>query len=117
MNTDSHEFTAILNRVPMWHMLTPLVDKWKDGDEYLLVAGFNKKWSPILREQMYGYPVSDETIFRRPIPESVRRSVAWWALYNKLATVAPQSPRTTLIVVSDLLNRDGVKFVEITGCL
>lgn len=29
---DSPEFLAILERVPRWHMLTPGVDVWREGD-------------------------------------------------------------------------------------
>jgi hypothetical protein len=80
---DSPEFTEILNRVPRWHMLTP-GDKIKKGDQ----GYFRFMW--VDATQGFGETIeTNEDPMRRPIPENVRRSEAWWALYNKLTTVAP----------------------------
>ena len=82
--SDSPEFLAILERVPRWHMLTP-GEQIKDGD---------KIWQP--GDQVSGVwrkVIAIGTVnsrpFRRHIPEHVRRSEAWWALYNQLATIKP----------------------------
>lgn len=89
---DSPEFLAILGRVPRWHMLTPGVDVWRENDEYL-PSKQNAEW--VNAWEAYGrYGIKEiASVFssraRRPVPEHVQRSEAWWALYNQLATVAP----------------------------
>ena len=83
MNTDSKEFTAILSRVPKWHMLTPGKDRWEENDKVPGPAGISLN---VCSEDIDA--VSDCWSMRE-IPEHVRRSEAWWALYNRLATVAP----------------------------
>lgn len=95
---DSPEFTEILNRLPRWHLLTPGVDVWREGDQFYDWAEYDD-WFDCLNDMVgsiTGQAVTtceseegDAAIGRRPIPEHVRRSEAWWALYNQLATVAP----------------------------
>jgi len=95
---DSPEFTEILNRLPRWHLLTPGVDVWREGDQFYDWAEYDD-WFDCLNDMVgsiTGQAVTtceseegDAAIGRRPIPEHVRRSEAWWALYNKLATVGP----------------------------
>ncbi len=99
--TDSPEFLEKLAKVPTHVMLTPRVHRWRESDEWL----FDETYSAT-RDPGWGLLSSDGMnlrdgdpptnigsyvygVARRPIPENVRRSAAWWALYNSLATVAP----------------------------
>ena len=86
INSDSSKFLAILERVPRWHMLTP-GDVLQKGDEYFADGRWFEEqqgwFGQIIDIRMSAFT------HRRPIPEHVRRSEAWWALYNQLATVAP----------------------------
>jgi hypothetical protein len=43
-----------------------------------------------IARHFYGTLVSLNDIGLRPAPEPIRRSAAWWALYNSLATIAPR---------------------------
>lgn len=49
----------------------------------------------------HGHGVGGFTHARRPIPQDVRESAAWWLLYNTLATVSPESDGVTLQVSDD----------------
>lgn len=85
---DSPEFLAILERVPRWHMLTP-DDKIQDGD-YKIEAGNIGQGQEVFMDKIHWAESPENLPFVfRTIPEHVRRSEAWWALYNQLATVAP----------------------------
>lgn len=93
---DSPEFLAILERVPRWHMLTPGVDVWREGDEVgnYINHEIGTEWEAIENSAFYGDKIVG--LSRRPVPEHVRRSEAWWALYNQLATVTPNEYRFSL---------------------
>ncbi len=84
---NTKEYLEILNRIPTHIMLVPGVHRWQDGDEW---------WSDYDEWQTFvpgGYPDSvieideDMQVFRRSIPQHIRENAAWWALYNKLATI------------------------------
>lgn len=80
MKSDSPEFLEILAKVPRWHMLDPEVDLYKDMDEYLDI----QRWHEV-SDTYAGKPIPKGSVIRRPIPENVRRSMAWWSLYNQLS--------------------------------
>lgn len=85
---DSPEFLAILERVPRWHMLTHR----KKCDSCDGTGGFTRDGENNEFDDNYEIIECAEcggvgTIQERmKIPEHVRRSEAWWALYNQLAT-------------------------------
>lgn len=84
--SDSPEFLAILERVPRWHMLTADKDKWIEGDEYWH-RDFGG-WVAENNDQKFMVDVNLTWPARRPIPEHVRRSEAWWALLHKICQVS-----------------------------
>jgi hypothetical protein len=101
--TDSKQFTEILNKVPRWRYLTPGDKINRDTDQYIELGVKYDDWADANLadgDDACDYP-SSNTIVRRPIPESVRRSMAWWALYNQLATVSQKSPAYRLFVTSE----------------
>lgn len=70
-------------------MLTPGVDVWRDGDEslengYAFDSGADFEPHPYPK----GHIVGGFNIGRRPIPENVRRSMAWHHLFRKLGSNA-----------------------------
>ena len=76
--------------VPEYWYLTPVMDKWREGDEVLI------EWPWIERRDKSGkWQKANNLAFgdivdrlgRRPIPRSIRESEARWILYNSLATV------------------------------
>jgi hypothetical protein len=83
------EQQAIYDKLPTHILLTPGVDKWRKGDEM-----FYDDWYPIEIEtdgEWYGKKIGKLITARRPIPAPIREAQAWWTLYNRLATVVPDS--------------------------
>lgn len=85
MSVDSPEFLEILEKVPKWHMLTPGKDKWRENDK---VPGAANIILAVCDEDIGS--VSDCWSMRE-IPENVRRSMAWFALFHQLCAGAEQS--------------------------
>jgi hypothetical protein len=83
---DSPEFTEILNRVPRWHMLTPGEKLNRDTDEYIEHYAGEKDFHSCKNmdsDSACDY-ADDVALFRRPIPETIRRSMAWWSLAEQV---------------------------------
>lgn len=99
--TDSPAFLERLAKVPAHVMLTPGV-QLREGDEFFADLLWHPEqagwWGKVIDERMDGFP------HRRRIPEHIRRSAAWWGLYNSLATVAPNE-HGTLIIYEDAHDR------------
>lgn len=66
-------FEEALVLVPTHILLRPGIDKWQEGDEDNVGLG-KQRWIEIA-EYLYGHVVRDR-VGRRPIPESVRKSMA-----------------------------------------
>jgi hypothetical protein len=96
---DSPEFTEILNRVPRWHMLTPGVDVWRKGDEYTYYLAYGKYEK--VKPAYVGKKV-DSSFGRRPIPENVRRSEAWFQLLADVCREHSGNPDYTLVLYACL---------------
>lgn len=105
----------IKDSLPKYRYLTPGVDVWREGDEYCLTEtvklakpGWQKIGSgavglelPTKDCEMHGgwfivetvigigVRIASDYVARRPIPDEVLENQAFWVLYNKLATVAP----------------------------
>ncbi len=101
---DSPEFTEIFNRVPRWHMLTPGVDVWREGDEEAMAQHSNladAKELSIIDWDLHGYEIGHVlggfAVGRRPIPENVRRSMAWHYLFRKLGSNATNPVNVELL--------------------
>jgi len=83
---DSKEFLEILEQMPKWFYLTPGLDKWRNGDQAWTISNSmdSLKWRD-MPSQNFNKIIEDESILqligRRPIPESIRRSQAFWVLY------------------------------------
>ena len=89
--TKNMTLQQIKDSLPKYRYLTPGVDVWREGDEYF--SKYDGDWikavhmsTKILCEM--GTLVSYRAV-RRPIPDEVLENQAFWVLYNKLATVAP----------------------------
>lgn len=85
MNTDSPEFTEILVKVPRWHMLSP-GGTTQTYDQKHVIKNNEDDWLVTKVSRLVGKRES----YRREIPDNVRRSMAFWALHDKLAIVEPQ---------------------------
>lgn len=81
--------TEALALVPTHWPLTPGMDVWQDGDRIAEVGNIGQGreifWD-LVRPEEFGKLVP-ECDARRPIPQDVRESAAWWLLYNTLATI------------------------------
>lgn len=101
---DSPEFTEILNRVPRWHMLTPGADVWWDGDE-ILGAKYTDTQEPAWitpTQSVIGKAITTSLPCRRPIPENVRRSEAWFQLLADVCREHSGNPDYTLVLYACL---------------
>lgn len=89
--TDSPEFTAMLEKIPKHIMLTPGVHRWIKGDEILgarYTASNLPEWISALGS-LYGQIIKSGFPARRPIPENVRCSAAWFALLSSMSSIKP----------------------------
>lgn len=76
-------------------MLTPGKDKWQSGDEFLYTAMHGDEesfhWRHIAAKEYWGEVIDRSEIVRRPVPEHVRRSMAWHALFVNLTVPHPEN--------------------------
>lgn len=97
-----------LSMVPTHWPLTPGVDVWQDGDEFFDIVDL--QWDTIAPPQ-YTQKVNGIAA-RRPIPQDVRESAAWWLLYNTLATVDP-IPRFDQLLARFIITTYGDDIIEL----
>lgn len=101
--------------VPTHWLLTPGVDVWQDGDE-VLDCDYDKNGLAIplfVRGSLaLGTYLRPDDIGRRPIPQDVRESAAWWLLYNTLATVDP-IPRFEQLLARFIITTYGDDIIEL----
>jgi hypothetical protein len=112
----------IKDSLPKYRYLTPGVDVWREGDEVVdlyqdedITREFWNKKSPL----PIGTFLRPMAIGRRPIPDEVLENQAFWVLYNKLATVAPDNkgyimlPKFGGVVASRVVDTFGLyKFIS-----
>ena len=86
--TDSRAFLERLAKVPTHVMLTPGVHLWRDNDYEIQVGNIGQGrelFHDIAHPTQFGKIIESDSAYR-PVPEHIRRSAAWWGLYNSLAT-------------------------------
>lgn len=91
-----------LSMVPTHWPLSSRRDKWQKGDQYfahnLPFDDSDDNWVDVGPYHIESIEVvMPDELGRRPIPQDVRESAAWWLLYNSLAKVDPDAYGTLLV--------------------
>jgi hypothetical protein len=89
--------------LPKWIYLTRNIGKFREGDEFMLLhiygmTGCDIKWE---KTREIGCPIAFMNAARRPIPPEVLESQAFWVMYNRLATIAPNEKGYALTIDTD----------------
>lgn len=106
-----------LAMVPTHWMLSSRRDKWQKGDQYfahnLPFDDSDDNWVDVGPYHIESIEVvMPDELGRRPIPQDVRESAAWWLLYNTLATVDP-IPRFDQLLARFIITTYGDDIIEL----